>query len=241
LLVPRIRNLSALWVLSFAFPVFCALEILTGGPITLRSAFGSLLEFAGVGVTLFLVSRLARDLGLADEVLREFALGPPHEVAEPFSRTQGDMFREVRRARRYERPLSLLALSAHGAQPPAALGRLAEEARLESLDRYVSGKLATLLDEETAGSTVIAERGEPYLVLLPESNRQEAEQVAQRIRRAAEERHGMTVRCGIASFPHQEITFDRLLETAEAELRTLQHAEEERRPRFATPWLATKP
>src|SRR5262249_12689784 len=197
----------------FAFPIFCGVGILTRGPITVRSAFASLLEFAGAGVTLFLVSRLARGLALADEVLHEFALGPAHEVAEPFSRTQGEMFREVRRARRYERPLSLLALSAQGAQPPAALGRLAEEARLESLDRYVSGKLATLLDEETAGSSVIADRGEHFLVLLPESNRQEAEQVAHRIRRAAEERHGMSVRCGIASFPHQEITFDKLLET----------------------------
>jgi len=241
LLVPRIRNLSTLRVLAFAFPAFCALELLTHAPITLRSAFGSLLEFGGAAVTLFLVSRLARGLAQADQVLREFAIGPPHQAAAPFSRTQGDMFREVRRARRYERPLSLLALSAHGGQPPAALDRLAEEARLESLDRYVSGKLATVLDEETAGSTVIADRGEHFLVLLPESNRHEAEQVAQRIGRAAEQRHGMKVRCGIASFPHQEITFDKLLETAEAELRTIQLAEGERRPGFATARLASKP
>ena len=241
LLVPRIRNLSTLRVLSLAFPVFCALELLTHAQITLRSAFGALLEFGGSAVTLFLVSRLARGLGQADEVLREFAIGPSREAAEPFSRTQGEMFREVRRARRYERPVSVLALSAHGAQPSASLARLAEEARLESLERYASAKLATVLDEETAGSTVIADRGEHFLVLLPESNRHAAEQVAKRIERAAAERHGMSVRCGIASFPHQEITFDKLLETAEAELRTIQLAEGERRPAFATARLASKP
>src|SRR5262245_49048814 len=73
LLVPRLRHVSTLWVLSFAFPLYSALELLTGGPITLRSAFGSLLEFGGAAVTLYLVSRLARGLGLAEEVLREFA------------------------------------------------------------------------------------------------------------------------------------------------------------------------
>src|SRR5262249_34946367 len=95
--------------------------------------------------------------------------------------------------------------------------------------------------EETTGSTVIADRGEHFLVLLPESNRQEAEQVAQRIGRAAEERHGMKVRYGIASFPHQEITFDKLLETAEAELRAIRRAERERRPPLGAPGSATRP
>jgi hypothetical protein len=240
LLVPRWRGLSTLWVLSFAFPVFCVLELLTGAPITLRSSFGSLLEFGGSAVTLFLVSRLARGLGLAEEVLREFAIGPVRETPEPFARNQGEMYREVRRARRYERPLSLLAVSASGAQPPAALARLAEQARAESLSRYVSAKLATLLDEETAGSTVIANRGEHFLVLLPESSRPEAEQVAKRLERAAEERHGMRLGFGIASFPHQEITFDKLLETAEAELRATQLAEAVEPPGFAAR-LASKP
>jgi len=241
LLLPRLRGVSTLWVLSFAFPAFCLLELLIGGPITLRSAFGSLLEFGGAAVTLYLVSRLARGLGLAEEVLREFAIGPARETAEPFSRSQGEMFREVRRARRYERPLSLLALSAGGAQMPAMLARLAEQARAESLERYVAGKLAMLLDEETAGSTVIADRGEHFLVLLPEASRQEAEQVAKRIERAADERHGMNVRFGIASFPHQEITLDKLLETAEAELRAVLRSETEHRPEYASARLASKP
>ena len=238
LVVPRLRGLSTLWLLSFAFPAFCLLELLTGGPITLRSAFASGLAFAGGAVTIFLVSRLARGLGLADDVLREFASGGIRDNAEPFSRSQGEMFREVRRARRYERPLSLLAVSATGALPPAALLRLAEQARIESLDRYVSGRLASLLDEETAGSTVIADRGEHFLVMLPEASRQEAEQVAKRIERAAEDRHGMAVRFGIASFPHQEITFDKLLETAEAELRAIQRASADSQPELR---LASKP
>src|SRR5262249_145069 len=149
---------------------------------------------------------------------------------------------EVRRARRYERPLSLLAISASGAQPAAALQRFVDDARAESLGRYVSGKLAMLLDEETAGSTVIADRGEHYLLLLPESSRQEAEQVAKGMERAAEERHGMSVRFGIASFPHQEITFDKLLETAEAELRAVRALEAlERRPDFTATRIASKP
>jgi GGDEF domain-containing protein len=221
LVVPSLRRTSILRALALAFPIFFALE-LASGPIDLRKACASLIEFGGTGVTIALAASLARRLDLADEVLSEFAIGPSREPIEPFSRTQGEMFREVRRARRHERPLSLLAISAPRFQPPAALAQMLEQARRENADRYAAGKIAALLDEQTAGSNVIADRGDHFLLLLPEAGRQEAEQVAKRLERAASERHGIALRFGIASFPHEEITFEKLLETAESELREVE-------------------
>jgi hypothetical protein len=216
--VPALRRVQLPWLIAIAFPIFCGLEVATGR-IDPRTVVDSLLEFGAVAVTLLLAAGLARRLALAEEVLNQFAVGPPRELAEPFSRTQGEMFREVRRARRYERPLSLIALSASGLQPPAALAQLLEQARRESIDRYVAAKVGALLDEQTAGSTLIAERGDHFLLLLPETGLQEAEHVAKRLERVGAEQHGISLRFGIASFPHQEITFDKLLETAEAQLR----------------------
>jgi hypothetical protein len=221
LVVPALRRVNTLWVLAAAFPVFCALELLTG-PLDLASAGRSLIAFTGAAITIALSSRLARELTLAEDAVDALALGSPVEPAAPFSRTQGDMFREIRRARRHERPLSLLAVSARGSQPPSALAKLLEEARRESMDRFVRLKLKSLLDEQTAGSAVIAEREGHFLVLLPEAERQEAERVIERIGHVAAERHGIGLRFGIASFPHQEITFDKLIETAETELRALE-------------------
>ncbi len=221
LVMPQLRRVSTLWIVAVSFPIFCALELLSR-PLDLAAAGGALLEFLGVAITLVLTARLARGLTVAEDAIEELTLGPDREPAAPFSRTQGEMFREVRRARRYERPLSLLAVSAGGAQPPPALAQMLEEARRESLERYVALKMGALLDEQTSSSSVIASRGKHFLVLLPESERMEAEQVAKRLGQAAAARYGMELRFGIASFPHQEITFDKLLETAEAELRALE-------------------
>src|SRR5262245_43395353 len=221
LVVPALRRTNILLALAVAFPFFFALEV-ASGPVDLRRAGSALIEFGGVGIAIVLAARLAQRLALAEEVLREFAIGPAPDAVEPFSRTQGEMFREVRRARRHERPLSLLALSASGAQPPAALAQLLEQARRESAERYLAGKVAALLEDQTAGSSVIADRGDHFLLLLPEATRQEAEHVAKRLERTASERHGIALCFGIASFPHQEITFDKLLETAEAELRDVE-------------------
>jgi hypothetical protein len=224
LVVPTLRRVNTPWVLAVAFPVFCALELLSG-PVDLQSAGTSLLEFTGVAVAMVLTSRLARGLALADEVIRELALGTARETAVAFARIQGEMFRELRRARRYERPLSLLAVAAHGSQPSAALVQLLEEARRESLERLVGLRVGGLLDEQTSGSAVIAERDGHFLVLLPEAERQEAERLAKRLEQTASDRHGIRLSFGIASFPHQEITFDKLLESAESALRaTLREA-----------------
>ena len=234
LVIPALRRTSILAALALAFPIFCAIELFTStGPIRLSEVVSSLLAFGGTGITIALTAGLARRLALADEVLHELALGPAREPMEPFSRGQGEMFREVRRARRHERPLSLLALSASGAQLPAALAALLEEAQRESMDRYVAAKIGVILDEQTAGSSVIAERGDHYLVLIPEAGRAEAEQVAKRLQKIAEDRHHIALRYGIASFPHQEITFDKLLETAESELREVERAARGEPPRAA--------
>ena len=226
LLVPALRRVNTPWVLAVAFPVFCALKLVRG-PLDLLAAGQSLIEFAGAAVTIVLASRLASRLALAEDALGELAFGEAPEGTAPFSKAQGEMFREVRRARRHERPLSLLAVSARGSQPPPALAQLLEDARRESLDRLVNLKVGALLDEQTAGSAVIADRNGHFLLLLPEAERQEAERVARRLEQAAAGRHGIALRFGIASFPHQEITFDKLLETAEAELRTLERSSTE--------------
>lgn len=223
LAVPALRRVSTVWALALIFPAFVALELATT-PMHAANPVGSLLEFAGVGIAIALACRLARRFALAEDVLSELALGTLGETAPPFARVQGEMFREVRRARRYERPLSLLAVSARGPQPPPALAQLLEEARRASLSRLVNLKVGTLLDDQTAGSAVIAERDGHYLLLLPEAGRQEAERVAKRLEQAAVDRHGIGLRFGIASFPHQEITFDKLLETAETDLRAVERA-----------------
>jgi hypothetical protein len=224
LVVPALRRVSATWLLAVAFPLYCAIEIATEGRIDGHGALASALEFGGGAVTIFLASRLGRRLALAEDVLTEFAVGPLREPAEPFSRTQGEMFREVRRARRYERPLSLLAVSGTGPQPASALAALVEQARRDSLARYIATRIGALIEEEAAGSTIVAERGDHFLLLLPEAGPNDAEQVAKRLERAAAERYGVSLRCGIASFPHQEITFDKLLESAESALRAVERS-----------------
>jgi GGDEF domain-containing protein len=146
-------------------------------------------------------------------------LGDPGPYADSFENGQQEIFREIRRARRYERPLSLLAIGAEAPLSTTAIEHLIEDLRRDAMGRVANSRVAKLLLEETGGSDVVTRRGEHFLLLLPETDAQGASLVGQRLARAAARRWGLDLHCGISSFPDGEVTFDGLILEAESQMR----------------------
>jgi hypothetical protein len=213
IVVPTLRRLSTLWVLAFAFPIYCILKVVSGARIDFESSPAVILEFAVAAVTIFLASRVGRKLALFEEAVKDLALAPAGPPAERFARNQGEMFREVRRARRHQRPLSMLAVSAAGGRADATLAELLALMQRENADRLLAARVARLLSEETSGSAVVAERGQEAAALL-----------AQRLEDTASHALGVQLRFGLASFPTPEVTFDKLVESAVSGLRDAERA-----------------
>jgi hypothetical protein len=224
IVVPTLRRLSTLWVLAFAFPIYCILKVVSGARIDFESSPAVILEFAVAAVTIFLASRVGRKLALFEEAVKDLALAPAGPPAERFARNQGEMFREVRRARRHQRPLSMLAVSAAGGRADATLAELLALMQRENADRLLAARVARLLSEETSGSAVVAERGDHFVVLLPETSQEAAALLAQRLEDTASHALGVQLRFGLASFPTPEVTFDKLVESAVSGLRDAERA-----------------
>jgi GGDEF domain-containing protein len=220
--VPVLRRLDLRWTLLLLLPLFLAVRFAIGegvGQIPLREA----LELGYVGAAIVLATGLGRRMLCFEEALEELAAGHDDERAESFDVGQEDIFREIRRARRYERPLALMTLSASGVDAPAG-GSLAPEVLREITRRYAAAQVGRLLVHETDAAAVVTQRGDQFVVLLPETELEAARHAAQRLTAEAAARWGLDLHCGIATFPDQEVTFEGLLERAEAELRTLERA-----------------
>jgi hypothetical protein len=152
-------------------------------------------------------------------VLTESLVGDISRLSRPFAVGQGEIYREIRRARMHQRPLTMLAV-APGEQPAGTVSsRLAEEVRRESLQRWVTARLAGLVTEQARETDIVTERDGHLVALLTETSAEDAQRFATRLAASAEERLGVSVRVGLASFPDQEVTFERLLERAEAGMR----------------------
>jgi GGDEF domain-containing protein len=216
LLTPSFRRTRPHWLALALVGSFCAVRWLTTGPSALPVAT-ALAECVGVGVAVFLATGLRRQLGISRKVIDE--LGDPGPYADSFENGQQEIFREIRRARRYERPLSLLAIGAEAPLSTTAIEHLIEDLRRDAMGRVANSRVAKLLLEETGGSDVVTRRGEHFLLLLPETDAQGASLVGQRLARAAARRWGLDLHCGISSFPDKEVTFDGLILEAESQMR----------------------
>jgi GGDEF domain-containing protein len=86
------------------------------------------------------------------------------------------------------------------------------------MKKYINTRLANLLIDELEDSAVVTQLGDHFVTLLPETNREEVCQVLKRLKSAAEEKLGLKLKVGVSTFPDRAVTFETLLEQAEAEM-----------------------
>jgi hypothetical protein len=138
--------------------------------------------------------------------------------ALPLEEGQGAMYREVRRARQFRRPLAVVSLTPTVESREASVNRLVQQILRETIHRYIDGRIADLLTKATNDCDVVAYTGRQFVLLLAESDRDQSEHLVRRIEAQAQQELGLALKCGIATFPDQEVTFSGLLERAEAEM-----------------------
>jgi hypothetical protein len=139
--------------------------------------------------------------------------------------------RELRRARRYERPLSVIVLGTrgpflsgqsrgHNHNVAAKMGAESSPAAQSSIHYLQFLQLGAVLQDtlrETDIAGHVAERGE-YIVVLPEATADAALQTLRRISALLRGRGVGSFRVASAAFPTDGLTLDELIETARATL-----------------------
>jgi hypothetical protein len=142
-----------------------------------------------------------------------------YDRSRSFTEGQSAMCREVRRARIHGRPLAVLALRPRGVLSEFARARFTREVEQDMLEKYVAARLGEMLSTEVHDSDVIVHRNDHFVVLLPEADRKCAKDAVRRLKSAARRVLGLQLDVGSSVFPEEEITFVRLLERAEGDMR----------------------
>lgn len=176
-----------------------------------------LVGFVLVGSALLIVGTHRRIQSLEDAVV-DLVLPDVDQMTLPFEDGQALLYQEVRRARRYDRALSVVSVRLN----PAS-GELEEQQLLADIQRAVlwrraNAQLAAMLDTETNGCQILTEREDHYVILLPETDRSGAQALMSRLRSQTRAELGVDLDFGVSSFPDENVTFTRLLEAAENEM-----------------------
>ncbi len=151
--------------------------------------------------------------------------GPQHVAGDASSlpsyrHAQNAMGAELARMRRYERALSVLVVRVDAAVPRrngdvGANGKEAPAGVRDPLLAFweVGSILRDLLRDSDVASTDMSKM--QYVVVLPETNRDQATQTATRVRKLVYSTTGLTVLTGLAEFPDQGLILEDLVKRAE--------------------------
>ncbi|MDX1415154.1 MAG: hypothetical protein R3293_13235 [Candidatus Promineifilaceae bacterium] len=172
-------------------------------------------EVCIIWITVVLIRQMACGLEGILEAITNLTVGRREQRTDPFDTGQSQIYHEIRRSRRFQRPATLLALSASERSVQVSLDRFIKDAQREIVDRYVEARVANFLTTELDDLNIILQRDDHFVILLPEVDRERAHEIINQLKAAGQENLGLDFQIGVATFPDEAVTFETLLQNAE--------------------------
>jgi len=184
------------------------------------------LEFALLESGVWFAFRVAFQISDAESVMDALALGAfPNRVKDIESESLRIKV-EFTRSRRYNRPLSLLVLEADYAER-IKTREVVKSIQHDLMNRFTLARIGQNIDDRIRQTDLVLKdhRGR-FLILCPETELADIILLAKRIETAITERIDLKVRCGVASFPDEALTFDDLMKRAHERLASKESLED---------------
>ena len=191
------------WTLGYA---------LLGGALPLTITEGCVLV-----LTALISTQISREAAEFESSVDELTLRQYVGGITPANSDYNRLYREVQRARRYGRPLGVLALNAV-AENDIGNARLLEEIQRKSVKEYVNAKLGQVVGAFVSESDLISRDGDHLVVAMPEASQSEMNELASKLSEEVKSKYGWRAGIGTALFPSEEVTLTGLLERASQEM-----------------------
>ena len=215
LAVPRLRGLPYLVLLFIPVPLFLWFKALwSGDPILGKALPLTVTQTTAIIITGLISVQISYSLREFEHLIHNITFGYIGKHPKSFDEAQESIYRELSRARRYHRPLSVVTLKLDPESVEVALPKLTKEVQQAMMQEYLLAGITRILNDNVSDFGTISLRNNHFIVVLPETNEMDAPLVAQKLAAAVQESMNIDLLTGSASFPHQAITFETLIEHA---------------------------
>jgi len=210
--VPSLHKVSVIVPMFFWGAIYFALFQLVERKLT-----GSLdvevivLEIIILEVGVWLSYQLAVGIANSESLMNVLAQGTfPHRAIEIDTASE-QIKTEFGRSRRYHRPLSLLVVHAYP-KDEEVIREMLKSLQQDVLTRLSNARIGQAIGEAIRQTDLlIRDNIGRFIILCPETDLENAVFLAKRTCKIIEERTGLRVNCGVASFPDEALTFEDLL------------------------------
>ena len=218
ILIPRLRKVPLVVLLVGPIPLVLVLRAWLGYGIWGTAIPLTVTEICVIALTTILARWVGNGMSEFEDAIANITIGQVGRFSEPFSTGQGEMYREVRRARHYQRPLVLMAIGVEEESVQVTLDRMVQEVQRAMMKQYVLSGVSKILCDELADYNTIAQRNDHFLALLPEVTPAKLTDLIERLQEIISERVGVTLQIGTASLPEDAVTFESLMDKAVREM-----------------------
>jgi hypothetical protein len=222
-LIPPLTRTTASWLIGGTTILVIVVKWMLGYSVGGTAIPITVTEALAVTITVVLTSRIATSMRLFEDSVAE--LTTLHWSSRPsdFEEIEPEVVREVRRARQFERPLSMIVLSPKLDKSELAIHRTIEEIQRRNARQILEARTLQTLRDALHDCDIVAVRNRNFVITLAESDREKAWEIATRLHSSLRSELGLDSRFGIASFPSDEVTLTGLLLRAETELECEQY------------------
>ena len=217
IVVSPLRRVPLWLILVLPIPIFLVFKAWLGHRVWGTALPLTVTEICAMALTTILARWVSNGLWEFESAIAHITIGQVGKLPESFS-TGREMYREVRRARHHQRPLTLLAVGVEEESIQIALDRMVQEVQRAMMKQYVLSGVAKTLCAELEDYNVIAQQNNHFLALLPEVTPEKLAGLIGRLRKAVSEQVGVNLQIGTASFPEDAVTFESLVEKAVEEM-----------------------
>lgn len=218
--LPNLRRLPLSVLVVVPIPIFLVLKgIIEEGRWNAILLEGNAFPLTVTQLSaIILTGLLARQINYAlyefEDVIADITFSYIGKLPKPFLQEQGTMYREVKRARRYQRPLAVVAVKVAEKDINVALPRMVKEVQAAMMREYVLARIARILRDNIYDLDTIALNDDHFVIVLPEIEADRVPAVAKRLEKAVKEKLDVQLNIGTASFPNEAVTFESLVELA---------------------------
>jgi hypothetical protein len=219
LLIPSWSRRTLGMIVAIPIFIFLAIKACTGASVLGAATLLSLTEMGAIAVTIVLARWVSSAIDEFEDVIAHITIGWGNQIAKPPSTGQSLIYREVRRARNHERPLTLMAVAVEEESIHVALNRMVQEVQVAMIRQYTLSAVSRALCDELEDCDVLVQDNNHFLIALPEVTPEQLPGLRDQLRKLVSDRIGVSLSIGMASLPQDALTLEGLTEKAVKEMK----------------------
>lgn len=220
ILVPTLQRWSLLVALGLTVIAYIVLWFALGGGFSGDQFTVLALELVFLVTGMMLAREITLSFREMEKTIEKLIFATFSGRALLFEEAAKVIQTELARSRRYNRPLSLVIIEPDPAAIGAEFQPAPREIQQQLARRYMMAQIAEILDKEARNTDTIVKQDKPdrFIILCPETQTSNTNTLIRRVVEKTRDAVGVQIGFGVAAFPEEAMTFEELLQKAEAKM-----------------------